>query len=445
MKPLAFIVEDDQTMADLLAELCEEQGFVTTVYADGDVAFKNLNKESPDLLLTDLQLPGKEGLEIIRAARFIDPKLPTVLITGFATVNSTREAFQQGVLDVITKPFDTRQVSGVLKRIGLLLDQRRELEQLNTRLRQVDSGLIKPVAKSPAMRSTIKLIEQVAPMDVHVLLSGATGTGKGLLARWIHHLSPRSEKAFFTVNAASLSQDLAESELFGHEKGAFTGAVSRKRGLLELAHGGTLLLDEVNSLTPTLQTKLLQFIQEKTIIRVGGERLISVDVRLLFASNESLDELVEAGQFRSDLYYRINVFQVDLPDLNTRQQDIAPLALAFVIQQAARLERPARSLSNEAIQWLQQHHWTGNVRELENLIQRAVVLCNEEEIGIEYFPLQTPNRLMNDKNIPVHPATLEQVENWWIKHTLQEMDNNKTQAAKALGIDVTTLHRKLRK
>jgi len=285
-------------------------------------------------------------------------------------------------------------------------------------------------------------------LEVPVLLNGETGTGKGVMARMIHQMSRRNSGPFFSLNCAAVATSLMESELFGYEKGAFTGAVKSKRGLLELADGGTLLLDEINSANLEIQARLLQFIQEHTILRVGGERVITVDVRLVCANNQSLEQQVAAGSFRQDLYYRLNVYPVNLPPLHKRKEDIIPLAESALLRYAREQDRPILRFSVQALNQLEDYHWPGNVRELENVIQRAIVLTSGETIGTEHLPEDlrpAQNNMVGEASGLFPPdASLADVEHYWIEQVLQNCRGNKSEAARRLGIDPSTLYRKLK-
>ncbi len=451
MKPTLLIAEDDPDMADLLAELARESGFAPHPVHRGDQAADLLRHGSFDALFTDLRLPPPDGLELLHLAHTLDPAMPVVMITGFATTQNAIDAFHDGVFDLITKPFDIDKARTVLQRIHDELAHRQRIEQLTTRLDQLelrDSAALAPVMQSRAMRAVMSMIEMVADADVPILLTGETGTGKGMLARFIHQTSPRRDGPYFSLNCASIASSLAESELFGHEKGAFTGASQRRKGLLELADGGTLLLDEINSAPPEIQVRLLQFLQERTLMRVGGQQQIQVDVRLICATNEPLDVLVEAGRFRADLYYRLKVFPINLPPLRERLDDIVPLAEQLVSRAAREHGRPVNGFTGEALAALRHYPWPGNVRELENVIQRAVILCREERIGPELLPAEaaTARPPSHSGLLPGldNDASLAEVERVWIEQMLVRCDGNKREAARRLGIDASTLHRKLR-
>ncbi|MGM0595041.1 MAG: sigma-54-dependent transcriptional regulator [Pseudomonadota bacterium] len=447
MKPTVLIAEDDEDMASLLAELCSEAGLEATLAPDGGTAVRRLHTEPPDVLLTDLRLPAPDGMALLAEARAVDPAMPVVMITGYATVQNAIQAFRSGLYDLITKPFDNEQVAALLGRIVSLLSHRRRIAQLTAQLERCDAERSAPVVVSRKSREVLRLAQQVAPLDMPVLISGETGTGKGVLARHIHALSPRADAPYFAINCAAIPENLIENELFGHEKGAYTGAAERKRGLLELADGGTLLLDEINTTSPEVQARLLQFVQEKSLMRVGGERSIQVDVRLVVAANEELAALVEEGRFRRDLYYRLNVFPIPLPPLRERREDIPELAEAFLLDAAQRFSRPAREFSAAALEALQRYAWPGNIRELENILQRAVVLAEGEVIGLEHLPAELGERVagLPQGNLAVaEDASLAEVELYWIRHMIERCGGNKTEAARRLGVDPSTLHRRLK-
>ncbi|MBK8638270.1 MAG: sigma-54-dependent Fis family transcriptional regulator [Chromatiaceae bacterium] len=442
-----LIAEDDQRMAELLAELAVAQGFEPRLAADGVEAVGILERGEAEALLTDLRLPPPDGVALLKLARRLDPERPAVLITGHATLQVAADAFRGGLFDLITKPFDTAEVEALLGRIRRLLDHHARGEALDALLARMEGNPVPPIVQSPAARAALALVEQVAPLNVPVLLDGETGTGKSATARLIHQASPRHQGPFFTLSCAALAEELTESELFGHEVGAFTGATKRKRGLLELAEGGTLLIDEINSAGLKVQARLLQFIQERTLLRVGGTQAVTVDVRLILAGNQPLEPMVLAGAFRQDLWYRINVFPIKLPPLRERREDIAPLAEGMLARFARELERPARRFHPEALEGLIAYDWPGNIRELENLVQRAVILAPGETVTLAHLPLElrpAPALLASlPAPIPLD-ATLAEVERIWIAQTLARCGGNKSEAARRLGIDASTLYRKRR-
>ena len=318
-----LIAEDDALQAKLLARVAAEAGFDVTVMADGDVALAELRTSPPDALFTDLRLPGADGLALIAAAREADVGMPVILATGYATAHNAVEAFHLGVTDVLFKPLELDALKLTMKRLRETLAQRRRIDQLTA---QLSSHAAPPLMDSlaPAMKRSLQLAAQVAARELPVLLEGETGAGKGVVAAHIHGLSERRDGPFLGLNCGALPPTLLESELFGFEKGAFSGATARKPGLLELAHGGTLFLDEINSTSLDAQTRLLQFIQDRRLMRLGGVKAIDVDVRLILASNRPLKEEVAAGRFRQDLYFRVNVFPISAPALRARREDIPP-------------------------------------------------------------------------------------------------------------------------
>lgn len=440
-----FIAEDDAVMSGLLTDLAQEAGFSVVSFADGKKACDALSIDPPDALLADIQMPGMNGLDLIEAASASCPGLPAAIITGYATVPDVVRAFRSGAIDLITKPFDNQDVRSVLGRFRNFLDRERRIEALTERLSMLESSPIMPVCKSRMMQEAMKMVDKVADLNTPVLLVGETGTGKGVLARAIHSASSRHDAPWFSVNCGALADSVAESELFGHERGAFTGANARKRGVLELADGGTLFLDEINSASPAIQTRLLDFVQERTLRRVGGEKSIQVDVRLVIASNQNLGELVKDGLFREDLWYRLNIFPVSVPALRERREDILSLAEHFLIRIARDLKRPAKRFNEDVEKALLSYNWPGNVREMENIIHRAVVLADDMDIERQHLPQELSGTNSKQTGIAWGPdASLEEVEAHWISHMLTRCDGNKSEAARRLGIDVSTLHRKLR-
>ncbi|UQB43039.1 sigma-54-dependent Fis family transcriptional regulator [Thiomicrospira microaerophila] len=446
-KPILFVVEDDADMADLLAELATTTGFKVEVFLQAERAQQAIHLNPPAVVLTDLRLPDGDGLSILETTKHASLDTQVVLITGYATLQDAVQGFKLGLYDLITKPFDIAQMTALLQRLLDQVQHRKSMIKLQTRLAQLDNTELQPICQSPKIKAVYQLIQQVCQMDVPVLIEGETGVGKGVLAKFIHQNSPRKQDSYFELNCAAVPANLIESELFGHEKGAFTGANSRKLGLLELADGGTLLLDEINSMSLDVQAKMLHFLQNQTLIRVGGQTTIQVDVRLIFASNQSLQSLVQQLTFRQDLYYRINVFPVELPALRERPEDIQALAELFLSRFARKFNKPVKQISADALKQLKTYDWPGNIRELENIIQRAVVLAQTEQIELANLPQEmrpAPNKIELSPGLVVAENTpLEQLEKLWIDYTLQRCNGNKSQTARELGIDASTLHRKL--
>jgi DNA-binding NtrC family response regulator len=439
-----LIAEDDVAQAKLLAKLAAEADFDPQLMQDGNAALAELRANPPDALFTDLRLPGADGLALIAAARDVDPNMPVILATGYATAHNTVEAFHLGVTDVLLKPLELDAVRLTLKRLHDALAQRRRIDQL---VAQVAAQAAPPLLEShaPAMKQCHQLITQVAATELPVLLEGETGAGKGVLAARIHGLSARHEGPFLTLNCGALPPSLLESELFGFEKGAFSGAVARKSGLLELAHGGTLFLDEINSASLDAQTRLLQFIQDKRLMRLGGTKAIDVDVRLILASNRPLKDEVSVGRFRQDLFFRIQVFPIPVPPLRARRDDIASLAEYFLARHGRALNPAVRGIAPDVVERLRAYDWPGNVRELEGVIQRGLVLASGESLTLSDLPAEMRPAPAGAGGVPWSgDATLEEVEIYWIRHVLERCGGNRTQAARRLGIDPSTLWRKLK-
>lgn len=443
MIPTLLIAEDDIALARLAARVAEDVGFDVAVRHDGESARLFLEIDAPDALLTDLRLPGYDGLDLLKAAKVLDPQRPVLLMTGYATPLNAIEAFRLGVSDILLKPFDLDAARAALARLKTVFDQKARLLQLTEQVAR-SQGSVHLSTLSPAMQGALALASQVASSPLPVLLEGETGVGKGVLARHIHALSSRAGGPFFTLHCGALPQTLLESELFGFEKGAFSGATVKKLGLLELAAGGTLFLDEINSTSLDAQTRLLQFIQDKQVFRLGGIKPVKVDVRLIVAANQPLKQAVRDGRFREDLYYRIAVFPITVPPLRERREDLPGLAEFLLAKHAADMGRTHKPLSPYALDMLCAHAWPGNVRELENALQRALVLAQDAHIGVADLPSEIRNRPTASAYPWNEIATLAEVEAAWIQRVLEHCAGNRSQAAKVLGVDPSTLWRKLK-
>ncbi len=439
-----IIAEDDVIQAKLLAKLACEAGFEALVMQDGNAALTELRTNPPDALFTDLRLPGADGLALIGAAREADTAMPVILATGFATAHNAVEAFHLGVTDVLFKPLELDVVRLTLKRLYDSLAQRRRIDQLVAQVAaQASPSLME--SRAPAMKQCLQLINQVAPTELPVLLEGETGAGKGVLAARIHAMSARRAGPFLTLNCGALPPSLLESELFGFEKGAFSGATARKSGLLELAQGGTLFLDEINSTSLEAQTRLLQFIQDQRMMRLGGTKPIDVDVRLILAANRPLKDEVAAGRFRQDLYFRIQVFPVPVPPLRARREDIPVLAEYFLARHGRALNPTVHGIAPEALERLLKYDWPGNVRELEGVIQRGLVLATGDALALSDLPADIRQAPVGLVSAPwPGDSTLEEVETFWIRQVLERCGGNRAQASRQLGIDPSTLWRKLK-
>src|SRR6267142_2697906 len=447
MSRSVLIFERDRNSGALLRELVSTWGYQATIAKDIPAALKAINEVRPALVVDSGSPVAGEHFELVREIRLLDMDLPVVLVTDQSAANATVEIIQQeGVYHYLDKPLDPNKLRLVLDRAVELAEAKRENERLRRQLK--DRGAFgELVGNSELMREVYTLIEQVAPSSASVLITGDSGTGKELVARTIHKMSPRRDKPFVAINCSAIPETLMESELFGHEKGAFTGAASRRQGCFELADSGTLLLDEIGEMPPILQAKLLRVIEERAVRRLGRRKEVEVDVRLLAATNRNPQDAMADGKLRSDLMYRLNVFSIHLPALGDRKEDLPLLAQHLVTQLAEKHNRPARFISPSALSALQFHAWPGNVRELRNVIERAVIICSGEQIERHHFapyPIEQRERLRNEDTITLPVGTpLEEVERQMIMRTLQKTKNNKTRAAELLGISLKTLHNKV--
>jgi len=444
-EPVTLLVaDDDPGLRESLERTLTREGYRVVLASDGRAALERVQAGGVDLILTDLRMPGITGLELLRAAKAIAPDVDVVLLTAFGTVEHAVSAMKEGAYDFLTKPFRREQL---LKLVAKALE-RRALINTNRELQRQLEALRGPrtaIGMSPAFRRMITLVEQVADSEATVLIQGESGSGKELVARMIHEGSPRRAQAFVAVNCAALPETLLESELFGYEKGAFTGAAGRKEGRFELADGGTLFLDEVADLSVVTQPKILRVLQEGEFERLGGTRSLRVDVRVVAASNQDLAQMVRDKRFREDLYYRLNVITVTVPPLRDRHEDVRVLAEHFLRLYAAKNNRKLDGFTPEALERLESYRWPGNVRELENVIERSVVLARGNRIGAEDLPTEVggvkpPPR---DALLALIGTPLDEIERRILDETLRITGGNKTQAAKLLGIDVRTVARKL--
>jgi two-component system response regulator HydG len=445
-KPKVLVVDDESSILDSLRILLRNEGFSPYVAHGGKQGLEQLNEVEPDIVLTDVRMPAVSGLEILSAARQHDADLPVILMTAQATLQSAVQAVNEGAFYYIQKPFRNDELLAILRRATehrTLRVENRSLKQ-EIRRREVHDGQ-RPVGNSKSWIELLRLAETVAPTESTVLIQGESGTGKEVIARYIHDLSARADGSFHSINCGALPESLLESELFGHVKGAFTGAVKDKTGLFAAAAGGTFFLDEIGETTPATQVKLLRVLQHREVIRVGATDPEPIDTRLIAATNRDLEEEIKRGTFRSDLFYRLNVIALHLPPLRQRREDI-PLLAEYFLQRAAQLraETP-KTLGPDALEVLQEYPWPGNVRELENALERAVILTAGDTIGIAALPQRIterkPEPLVADRT-PPNP-TLEAIERAYILWVLQSEGGNKTRAAEALGIDPSTLYRKL--
>jgi len=438
-----LVVDDERPTRLLLEKELPRAGYVVTSAESGEGALEQVRAKDFDVILLDLKMPGIGGMEALRRIRESGAAAEVVILTGHPDVDSAITAMKLGAYDYLTKPFKLVELEEVLRRAA----ERRLLQRENTALRHmVDQREPPPllVGQSPAMKALLETVQRIAGSDANVLIQGESGTGKGLVARRIHEASPRGTGPFLVINCGGFQDPLLESELFGHEKGAFTGATSVKQGLFEVAEGGTLLLDEVGEMSPAMQAKLLQVLDTRELRRVGGTRMHRVDVRIVAATNKDLSQELRAGRFREDLYYRLNVVSLRLPALRERREDI-PLLIEHFLNRFGRAGYAAKSVSPEASQLLVEYPWPGNVRELANAIERLVILTPRPVITPEDLPpnLRAPIGLPHGPS--QGPASLSEMERIHIARVLSETGGKKMQAARLLGIDIKTLNQKIKR
>jgi two-component system response regulator HydG len=439
-----LVADDDPGLRESLERTLTREGFRVVLASDGRAALDRLQGGDIDLVLTDLRMPGLTGIELLRAAKAIAPDVDVILLTAFGTVEEAVRAMKDGAYDFVTKPFRREQL---LKLIDKALERRDLIEKNRALQRELDDlrGRGQLLGVSPVWRRMMTLVEQVADSSATVLIQGESGTGKEGVARAIHDRSSRRSRPFVAVNCAALPETLLESELFGYEKGAFTGAAGRKEGRFELADGGTLFLDEVADLSAVTQPKILRVLQEGEFERVGGTRTIRVDVRVVAATNQGLAQMVRDKRFREDLYYRLNVITITVPPLRERREDIRVLALHFLRVYSAKNNRRLEGLSDDAIRRLEAYGWPGNVRELENVIERGVVLARGAQMEVGDLPEEIAGATpLPEGVLSIRIGTpLAEVEQRLLDETLRVTGGNKTLTARLLGIDPRTVSRKL--
>ncbi|HZR45057.1 MAG TPA: sigma-54 dependent transcriptional regulator [Candidatus Manganitrophaceae bacterium] len=442
-----LVVDDDPDIRRVLQDRMETLGFQVVTAENGQEALEKVGREEPDLVFLDLQMPLMNGIQVLRRLKE-HPELTVIIITAFGTVEKAVEAMKEGAFDFITKPFSPDHLDVVLKKAL----ERRALKEENVYLHEeMDAPYREIRGESPKIREAIEMAKRVAQTPSTVLLTGESGTGKEVFARSIHRWSPRSQAPFVVVNCVALRDELVESELFGHEKGAFTGAHQMRRGKIEIADGGTLFLDEIGDFKLELQAKLLRFIQEREFERVGGSKQIQVDIRIIAATNQDLQKAVSEGRFREDLFFRLNVVSICLPPLRERREDI-PLLVPFLLQRSCQsVKKPLMKISEEAMSHLINYRWPGNVRELGNLIERAVVLAQGDEIRPEDIPLlqgrPAPEKNSFEKTdyseLPYHDA-VRFLQREVIQRALQRSGGNQARAAEFLKLQRTYLSRLIR-
>ena len=444
--PTLLIVDDESAILDALRILLKNEGFDVLTAQGGKAGLEQLRNAAPDIVLTDVRMPLVTGLDILTAVRQQDPETPVILMTAQASLQTAIQAVNEGAFYYIQKPFSNDDLVAICRRAAEHRRLRAENKQLKQEIRRRErSRFAKPLGRSRLFADVLRLAEQVAPTESTVLIQGESGTGKEVIARYIHDLSSRNEGPFLSLNCGALPESLLESELFGHVKGSFTGAVRDKQGLFAAARGGTFFLDEIGEMSPATQVKLLRVLQEREAIPVGGTEAIPVDVRVVAATNRDLEDEIRQGRFRTDLYYRLNVIAIHLPPLRDRRDDIEIFVTAFLERIAKEKGTPMKHLAPEAAEAVLSYDWPGNVRELENALERAVVLTKGEAIPLSAMPAKVTERRVEPlvAERVHHNPTLDTIERAYIAWVLQAEGGNKSRAAEVLGIDPSTLYRKL--
>jgi DNA-binding NtrC family response regulator len=444
-----LIVEDEENERTGLAELINAWGYRTETARDGLEGLEKVGSWSPSIVVTDMKMPRMNGLELLERMESQVQTVAVVVVTAQGTIDSAVQAMRMGAYDYIQKPIDTNRLRTILQNASALLGTRTELEVTRRKLRDTGS-LGSLVGSSKKMQEIFRLIEMVAPSTASVLITGASGTGKELVARTIHELSPRRGKPFIAINCAAIPETLIESEIFGHEKGAFTGALERRTGCFELAEGGTLLLDEIGEMPVATQAKLLRVLEDRKVRRLGSKVETTVDVRVLAATNKVPEEAVARGELRNDLYYRLNVFNIHMPPLREHKEDLADLVQALLSEMSSKHGRKVGAISEAVLHCFQNYSWPGNVRELRNALERAVIVCDSSVVETKHLPpgfgqsTVRPAATDPDAVRLGVGTTVEEAERLLILKTLEATSNNKTRAAEILGISLKTLHNKLK-
>lgn len=438
-----LVVDDESSARGALSEILTDEGYKVRTAADGFRAMAAAGDFLPDVVLTDLKMPGMDGLELLGRLQEEHPETAVIIMTAFGAVESAVEAMRAGASHYLTKPLNSDELLVVLERCLEGVKLRRETSRLKAEVAD-KYKFDNIVGQSEEMQSVFKAIRQVAPSRATVLITGDSGTGKEMIAAAIHHSSQRSDRPFIKLHCAALAETLLESELFGHERGAFTGADRKRIGHIEEADGGTLFLDEISEISPATQVKLLRVLQEHEFERVGGNQVIKVDVRVIAATNRDLEKMVYEGKFREDLYYRLNVINLKLPSLKERAGDIPALAAHFLVKYANENAKKIDRIDEVALTSLNAHTWRGNVRELENVIERAVVMCNSTTLGVQDLPAEIQRENPKSSGAPQIPgASLADIERYAILETLAHVGGSTTAAARILGISVRKIQYRL--
>jgi DNA-binding NtrC family response regulator len=444
-KARVLVVDDEPIALKNLERALEREGYEVTAAASGQGALKLLRAHAFDVVLTDLKMEKVDGLQVLQRCRELDPDAEVILVTGYASVDTAIEAIKRGAYHYVAKPFKLDEVRNVVREAAAKVALKKE----NRRLRESVAGLsdrVEIVTRDPGMLRVLDTARDVTQTDCNVLVTGESGTGKELVARYIHRHSRRAGATFLAVNCGAFTEELLSSELFGHEKGAFTGAAAQKKGLVEMADGGTLFLDEVTEMSPAMQVRLLRVLQEQELLRVGGTRPIRVDVRFVAATNRDVQEAVASGAFRQDLYYRLNVVTLALPPLAARRDDVPILAHHFLGKHARRMGKQVDELSAEALRVLAEYGFPGNVRELENIVERGVALAKGRTLEVSHLPEDVRRMTLKVfRRDAGRMPSLEDQEKDYIRWVLEQVDGNRSRAAAVLGIDRVSLWRKLKR
>jgi DNA-binding NtrC family response regulator len=440
-----LVIDNEKIALRNLEYILKKEGYEVTATMSGTNALRLLQEEEFDLVLTDLKMEKVDGMEILENCKRLHPDTEVIMITAYATIPSAVETMKKGAYDYIAKPFKLDEIRRIVREALEKVRLRKENAILREQLERYE-GRVKIITQDPEMQRLLDVARQIAPTDCNVLITGESGTGKELFARYIHYNSKRADGPFFAINCGAFTEELLANELFGHERGAFTGATAMKKGLIESASGGTLFLDEITEMPASMQVKLLRVIQERELLRVGGTGPVKVDVRFIGATNRDIQEAIKAGQFRQDLYFRLNVVSLRIPPLSERREDIPLLCQYFLKKYSTLMKKEVTEISEEVMALLMNYDFPGNVRELENLIERGVALTNSHKIEVAHLPedlrqLSIKTFRKKDGRFP----TLEEQEEAYIKWVLKEVGGNKTLAAQILGIDRVSLWRKLRK
>jgi DNA-binding NtrC family response regulator len=436
-----LIAEDEEITLKHLSYALDKEGYAVTGVKNGLDALKHLEKEAFDFLIADIKMPGMDGLTLLKEVKGKYPDMDVMIITGFGSIESAVDAMRRGASDYITKPFNLDELILKIKK----LEGKKRLEKENTALK-ISLGIDKDIpliARSKAMKRIVDIISGIKTSDCNVLLTGESGVGKGLVAKLIYNTGMRKDKPFLALNCATFTEELLASELFGHERGAFTGAVTSKQGLVEIANNGTLFLDEIAEMSPNLQAKLLKVIEDKEFLRVGGTRTIRVDVRFIAATNQNIKQLISDGRFREDLYYRLNVMDIHISPLRERKEDIAPLAKHFLEKYSRKANKKIDGFTTDAMDMLLSYGFPGNVRELENIIERAVILENTSRIRAESLP-QSIKLFQVEAIDPNRIKTIDELNREYAEKVIELVGGNKSKASELLGISRTSLWRVLK-